>query len=126
MEDELQQDRVKPNLKWEITGSTISTLGLIFAVLLLNPGRGPITILLFLALLFLAVLSIASLLIQLIGTRILNKQYSMIRTLYTAVLIASGVVFLVGLQTLGQLQIIDVILVIIFEALLNFYIIRRF
>lgn len=44
---------------------------------------------------------------------------------YSALVIAIGVVFLIGLSTIGQLQPTDALLVIVFEVLANFYIFRR-
>jgi uncharacterized membrane protein len=56
----------------------------------------------------------------------LSKKFSWLRVLYTGVALAAGIVFLIGLKTLRQLQAIDVALVLVFEFLLNFYLLRRF
>lgn len=112
--------------KLSIIGGVVSLLGVIFVLTTRGPGGGPMVILLLLSLLFAFLLSIVSIFIQ-IGGRLLGiKEFSGPRLLYTAVLIAAGIVFLVGLQTLRQLQLIDVVLMTVFELVLNFYLLRRF
>ena len=104
-----------------------SLIALIFVVTTKDPGSGgPAMILFFLFWVFLTFLSAWALILQ-GGVQLLQfRQFSWVRLLYTSVSLAVGSVFLVGLQTLGQLQLIDVILVVIFELVLNFYLLRRF
>lgn len=93
---------------------------------LYSPGGGPFIILIFLAFLFVFFVSLTYILLQ-NTTRLLKRtNFSTIRILYTSVVIATGGVFLVGLQTLRQLQPVDVILTVLFEIVLNFYLLRRF
>ena len=92
-----------------------------------NPGSGgPMVILFFLALLFIFFVSFAGILIQFVARIFKLADFSTSRLLYTSVIIAAGCIFLVGLQTLRQLQSIDVILTLLFEVVLNFYLLRRF
>jgi hypothetical protein len=125
-QDETEPILARPQLKIPLVGAGIGLIGVLFTLTTLTPSSGPMTILLFLALVFLVFLALAAVSVQIIGHTILKRHYSWPRVLYTAVLISAGGIFLVGLQTLGQLQAIDVVLVIVFEALLNFYIFRRF
>jgi hypothetical protein len=91
-----------------------------------NPGDGgPMIILLFLFLTFLLIMTISMTVIRVIEG-FTGQKFSWLRVLYTSVAIAVGFVFLVGLRTLRQLQVVDVVLVITFELLLNFYLLRRF
>ena len=104
-----------------------SLCGLFFVTFATNPGSGgPVIILIFLLLTFISVLTFSVTIIQVLNRKLFHKPFSWLRLLYTAVAIAAGFVFLIGLQTLKQLQAIDVLLVILFEALLNFYLLRRF
>lgn len=92
-----------------------------------NPGQGgPFIILAFLFLVFLFVFLLSLIIVRAVGLRTKNGSFSRVRILYVSVAVAAGAVFLVGLQTLRQLQLIDLILVLIFEILLNFYLLRRF
>ena len=104
-----------------------STLGLLYLLLSHNAASGgPVLILVFLFFLFVFVFSLANIASNLVVKLVGLKKPSVLRELYTGVSIAAGFVFLVGLMTLNQLQLADVVLVIAFELLLNFYLFRRF
>lgn len=116
-----------PKRRAAITGFFVSLAALIATVTMFNPGTGgPVVVLFFLASVFIFSLSGASLVIQEVSFRIFKKKHYHIHLFYFSILVATGVVFLVGLQTLGQLELIDVVLVVVFEVLVNFYILRRF
>lgn len=110
----------------------IVALGVAFVLLLLvvmtqNPGSGgPLVILLFLSLVFLLLFLMVTLLIRLLNRLVSGTAFSPTRTLYTSIAVATGLVYMIGLRTLGQLQVIDVVLVVVFELVLNFYLLRRF
>ena len=88
---------------------------------------GPKVILVFLSIVFIFLFCLYCLLIQIIiriagyGTRALDT-----RLIYCSIILAIGSIFLIGLQTLGQLGLADIVLVSTFVAILMFYIIRRF
>lgn len=101
-------------------------LAILWLVLTKSPGEGgPTVILLFLLLTFVLVLSSSMAVLRFLSAKT-SLRFSWIRVLYTSVAIAAGIVFLVGLRTLRQLQVVDVVLVMTFELLLNFYLLRRF
>lgn len=104
----------------------IISLLLLFIVLTQDPTRGgPVLILTFLGMLFIWLATSLWLILGLLA-RSIKKETSTVRRLYTSLALATGLIFLVGLQTLGQLQLADIILVAVFELLLNFYLLRRF
>ncbi len=116
-----------PYKRVPLTGLVVSVFGLIILVVSQDPGQGgPVVIMPFLALLFVAYFCSVSLVLQFISSLVSSFNFSWVRLLYTSVAIAGGMIFLTGLQTLRQLQLVDVILVILFELMLNFYILRRF
>ena len=101
-------------------------LAILWLVLTKSPGEGgPTVILLFLLLTFVLILSSSMAVLRFLSAKT-SLRFSWIRVLYTSVAIAAGIVFLVGLRTLRQLQVVDVVLVMTFELLLNFYLLRRF
>jgi len=111
-----------------IWGAILSSVALLWLLATTDPGEGgPQLVLVFLTAVFVLLLSCFSLLIQILG-RIFRSEgkRSWYRILYSATVLSFGVVFLLGLQTLNQLRLIDVVLVALFEAVLNFYILRRF
>lgn len=114
--------------KTPIWGLSISCVFLIWLIVTTNPGAGgPKIVIFFLSIFFLFTLCLVSILLQLIWSFIgIKSDYSWYRLLYSSTLFAFGMVFLLGLQTLSQLRLIDVILVLMFEAVVNFYILRRF
>lgn len=116
----------KKLLKLSTVSSVISLLGLVFVGLTKNPNGGPITILSFLLLVFVFSVSVASLVIQAFSATIRKQPVRVYKLFYSAFLVGLGIVFLTGLQTLRQLQPVDIILVLLFELLLNFYFLRRF
>lgn len=130
METEVEETS-KPKLsgysKVGILMTSLSLAGLIYTVASQQPGiGGPITILFFLALVFLGATGITLMVLELSFRLFKLRRFSTIRLFYTSILVALAAVFIIGLQTLGQLQWMDVILIVIFELLLNFYLLRRF
>lgn len=111
-----------------VLGVVVSSGVLLWLLVASDPGEGgPRLVLVFLTAVFVLLLSCFSLLIQTLGQLLKpGSQRSWYRTLYSATVLSFGAVFLIGLQTLGQLRLIDVVLVILFEIVLNFYILRRF
>jgi hypothetical protein len=104
-----------------------STISILVIILSKNPGEGgPVLILAFLLVLFIWLFSLISVVYRLVIRILSLKKPSAVRELYTGVSLSAGLVFLVGLQTLSQLQLADVVLVGVFELLLNFYLLRRF
>ncbi len=96
-------------------------------VLTTNPNSGgPIMILLFLLAIFLFLFTVFFSAMKLFTQAVLKSNFSVYRLVYVALSMAIGAVFLVGLQTLQQLRLTDILLVAVFEILLNFYIVRRF
>lgn len=92
-----------------------------------NPNEGgPIVVLLFLLAIFLFLFSFLFTAARLIVQIFSISKFSLYKLIYVALSLAIGTVFLIGLQTLQQLRLIDVVLVGVFELLLNFYIVRRF
>lgn len=129
----MQQDNESPvvesktRAKSVFIAGVVSTFGLLFILTTRDPGSGgPVLIILFLLLLFIALCSGTILFIEYILKFLGAKSFSWVRLLYTSVALVSGLVFLVGLQTLRQLQLVDIILVLVFELVLNFYLLRRF
>lgn len=105
----------------------LSLTFLFFVVAFFHPATGgPGVVLLFLLGIFFCFLSGLYGTLRLILSLIGKPRTSRVRIFYTSVAIATGVVFLIGLQTLRQLQVIDIVLVVLFEVVLNFYLLRRF
>ena len=86
---------------------------------------GPIIVLSMLALLFLLFVQVISLGLGVV-TSVFGVSLSPSRIFLLSIVISVGGIFLVGLQTLNQLSLTDVILVILLEVVANFYIARRF
>lgn len=102
-------------------------IGVAWIVINKNPSTdGPTVILTFLGLCFLFFMSCITLTLTILERNFKRFKYSALRIFYTSILWALGCVFLLGLQTLRQLQLFDVVLVIVFELLINFYLLRRF
>lgn len=119
------QSKFRPSLL--VGGGSIVLLAILILLLTQNPGRGgPLIVLILLSLMFLFVFLMSAAVLQFMSRLLTKMALSSVRTLYTSVAVAAGAVFLVGLQTLNQLQLIDIALVIVFELLLNFYLLRRF
>jgi hypothetical protein len=122
------EDIPKSPLKVTVPAAFLAVIiaSTMFIVLTKDPGSGgPLIILSFLLLIFLALLTSTVIAIRIIERKSAQK-FSWLRILYTGVAIAAGGVFLIGLKTLRQLQAIDIALVVVFELLLNFYLLRRF
>ena len=104
-----------------------TTCFLILLTVITNPTKGgPSLILVFLASVYLWLVLTSWAALEWITKTIGSKRLSNIRKFYTSVSLAFGLVFLIGLQTLRQLQLADIILTVVFELLLNFYLLRRF
>ncbi len=130
---EIEEDSAKAASKWHQKTVRLSIiyllfglLGLLFITLTKSPNGGPVTILSFLLLAFVFSMSLATLVIQAASAVLFKRPVAVYKLLYSAFLIGLGIVFLTGLQTLRQLQPVDIILVLLFEILLNFYFLRRF
>jgi hypothetical protein len=129
--DELEESQPstgnKRYLKSMLLLPGISLVFLIFLVTTSQPGEGgPTAVLVLLLLLFCFTAGlVANAIIFLWGSKE-SRSFSSMRLLYTSVSVAVGVTLLIGLQTLGQLRVIDVVLVLVFEFLLVFYLLRRF
>ncbi|MBP9738202.1 hypothetical protein KBD20_00775 [Candidatus Saccharibacteria bacterium] len=123
-----------------LSGSQISLRSLILRILpllltssviilLLVTSRptegGPIIVLGMLALVFLLFVQVLSLGLGVVAP-MFGFSLSPSRVFLLSVILSVGGVFLVGLQTLNQLSVTDVILVILLEVMANFYIARRF
>lgn len=103
------------------------TISMISLILFSRPeSGGPIAILIFLFLAFVLLFTFTITFIRLLKRVMPAIRISAYKSFYMAFVVALGVIFLIGLQTLQQLRLIDVALVILFEVLINFYIIRRF
>jgi hypothetical protein len=93
---------------------------------------GPAGILLAFLLLYAILLSISFLIIY-IGSKLfvslkLRKGHQLIRprrAYYIASIVACLPLFLIAIQTIGQLRWVDVLLVVVFLALAAFYVLRR-
>lgn len=122
---------VIPTVRWTskslMSLLLVSSGSLLTVVLTRQPGSGgPITILLFLSLLFLVSFCLMLYILRFIYRLIGKTTLSTPRLFYSAVLFSTGLIFLIGLQTLRQLQIIDIVLITLFEMILGFYLLRRF
>lgn len=128
MQDENTETIVRsPRRKLPAFTAGISGLVLVIIVITKDPSSGgPSLILLFLATAFVWILYLSWLLLRFVFSFFLKRNISLVRHLYTSVALSAGLVFLIGLRTLGQLQLADVILMVVFQALLNFYLLRRF
>lgn len=97
----------------------------LFAALTNPTTGGPFILIAFLILVFLTSFSIFYTTLGYAKKRALFTS-SRTAIYYTSIIVASGVVFLVGLQSLRQLQYVDLILVSCFQVLTLFYVHRRF
>lgn len=129
-EQEMSTDSERPTQVLPVLPLSVFLLlivALAALILFSNPGSGgPMVVLVFLLLVFLVLLTGTSVLLRLSERFFVGFKFSAARMVYTSVALAFGGVYLLGLQTLGQLQVMDAILVCIFELLLNFYLFRRF
>jgi hypothetical protein len=100
-------------------------IGIILMLNLFNPTDvGPNGLLVFFALVYglCLVLAVTALKLWRLAFR---RKFNSIKMLYIASVIAFAPVMLLALNTLNQLEPIDIILVVLFEFLVLFYIIRR-
>lgn len=115
-----------PGGKLPLLISLVSLGGVVGYAATQQPGEGgPIVVLGFLLLCFVALVSSLVSLLQAL-LKLTRWRFSAARLFYTALVWGLGGIFLLGLQTLRQLQLIDIFLVVVFEILINFYLIRRF
>ena len=107
--------------------SVAISAALIFLLVSRDPFEsGPTIVLVFLCLLFVLIFNLTYRLNKCVRTSERFKiSPSRVASYYSSILVATGVIFLVGLQTIGQLQVTDILLVVCFETLANFYILRR-
>lgn len=101
---------------------TASCLGLLF--IFTNPNEGgPVLVVIFLALLFilLFLITFTALAMPTFSKAALSRP----ARYYSSIVAASGISFLVGLQTIRQLQILDIVLTMVFIGGSLFYIYRR-
>lgn len=87
---------------------------------------GPVVIFLCLLVLLLFIFSTIALILKNVLRNVVKAKVSSSSVYYIAFSVALGAIFLIGLQTLQQLRLIDVILVLVLEVLINFYLTRRF
>ena len=87
---------------------------------------GPVVIFLCLLVLLLFIFSTVALIFKNVLRSVVKAKVSSLSVYYIAFSVALGAIFLIGLQTLQQLRLIDVILVLVLEVLINFYLTRRF
>ena len=102
-------------------------LSLLITVILTNPyNAGPALVLFFLILVF-TFSFVLTLILQnfAVNFKVLSISDSSVARYYSGLVVATGVTYLVAIQTVGQLQSVDLVLVIIFELMANFYIHRR-
>lgn len=115
------------SVKKLLIGWALNILLLILLIVLQNPNDGgPVVVMSFLLLLFGLYFMFCVVTLRVIDQYISRVRFSWQRILYTATAISSGLIFLTGLKTLRQLQLVDVLLVVVFEVVLNFYLLRRF
>ena len=120
-----------PDSKPSINRLHLLTLGvtplLIMAVTLTTrpSSGGPVVVLLLLALMFVLLLNITYLCIKFVGAAF-RLKYTVYHSLLISVCVVVGLILMLGLQTLGQLDVVDVLLIVFLEILLLFYITRRF
>lgn len=132
-EDDSIQEEIKkiPLLSGRIKVLLIALVIALVAVTALvatqRPSQGgPVVILGFLLLIFTVLLCLIGLFIEILARWFGALRFSRVKFFYVCLTWAVGGVLLIGLQTLKQLQLLDVALVIAFELVLNFYILRRF
>lgn len=104
---------------------SLCILALVSLGALTNPQQGgPFVILLMQLLLFLVtVLGVYG--ATLMANRYIGIRIARSRAMICAIATGVGVVLLVGLQTLNQLNLVDILLVILLEAGVMFYVFRR-
>lgn len=113
--------------KYPMIGLLLSFTALTALILMTSPvDGGPVIIVAFLTLAFLSlytgVLTVLSLLPRrLFGGLLLTT----VSKHYIGLVVSAGGAYVLGLLTIGQLQLLDVLLVMLFEAITVFYILRR-
>ena len=88
-------------------------------------GGGPRIVLVFLTLVFAVALQAAALFAQ-VALSLLDSGVPLKRVVLFSVLSGFSIVFLVGLATLNQVSLVDFVLVVSLQALVMFYLNRRF
>lgn len=87
---------------------------------------GPALVLSVLSLIFVLILSLVYFFIQRWWSRSNDTSVTKRHNLLVSVCLTAGLIIMLGLQTLGQLSLLDIALVVFLELLLLFYITRRF
>lgn len=113
--------------KYSLVTSVVSLILLIFILMFSNPvNSGPVAIVAVLSVAFLfiysATLFITAVLPKRIGWNLIQTRAS---RYYSSLAISVGCVYLLGLGSIGQLQLVDVVLVVVLEVVSIFYILRR-
>ena len=103
-----------------------TVLALFLIAVSTNPTTGgPKTVLLLLTLFFALIIQVSYQFIHFVEL-LIGRQIKKRLTITISVLFAFGAVFLLGLQTLNQLSLMDIALVVTLISLISFYISRRF
>lgn len=113
-----------PRVQLMFTAVLLFSIGVLVVTTRPSSG-GPIVLLMFLGLVFLLLLNVVYLTLKLL-TSSFGLRFGSQQNLVISVSLVVGGIVLLGLQTLGQLGVVDVFLVIFLEALLLFYVLRRF
>jgi len=105
----------------------VGALAALMIVLFFNPySGGPVVVVTFLAAIFALLFSATAKGIRkILSIERIHYTLSTAGLYYASLVVAIGSIFLLGLSTIGQLQMTDVLLVLVFEILANFYILRR-
>jgi hypothetical protein len=121
---EVNESNRKPSKKpWLMV--LISFVGLVIIASSTSPKGGPINILIFWLVIFLLLSSSIYGVLGLVKKAIL-KTLSAKARMYISINFTLSIILILGLRSLGQLDFTDLILIISFELISNFYILRRF
>lgn len=126
MEDEDNQQRFQYYLKLPAFILFVSTACLASILLLTSPSEGPVAIVSFLVCGFLFFAALAAFFVQKLLQVFGRQNITPVKLFYASTILSMGATFIVGLQTLNQLQFIDVILVLFLEVIVLFYLAKRF
>lgn len=112
--------------RFKLTFLSILLISLVGLLGFTNPMSGPTVIVVFIILAFLIIYLASILILDLfqhlkIGDFVVTKAGKR----YVGLVISIGLTYLLGLSTVGQLRLIDLLLVAIFEIGVIFYIVRR-
>ncbi len=104
----------------------LSTIFMLIIIIVANPNTGPIAVVLFLLTTLVLFASVAAFALQASLSVLGSQNFTSVKLFYASVLLAVGLTFLIGLRTLNQLQLIDIVLVFTLEIIALFYLNRRF